>query len=87
MCKILQILLQVMLSLADSSLTSIILMKKDPFSDLNLKLKNVDLELKFNNIFDQRQYTRVTYSGLDIHTQLSELRPRNAILTARFKLL
>lgn len=85
MCKILQILLQVMLSLADSSLTPIILMKKDPFSDLNLK--NVDLELKFNNIFDQRQYTRVTYSGLDIHTQLSELRPRNAILTAKFKLL
>jgi len=37
MCKILQILLQVMLSLADSSLTPIILMKKDPFSDLNLK--------------------------------------------------
>lgn len=59
------------------------------FGDVSakLKLKNVDLELKFNNIFDQRQYTRVTYSGLDIHTQLSELRPRNAILTARFKLL
>ena len=40
-----------------------------------------------NNLFDQRQYTRVSYRGLDIYTQTSRLRPRNAIFTVRFKLL
>ena len=52
-----------------------------------LKLKHVDLELQLNNLFDQRQYTRVTYSGLDIFTHTSQLRSRNAILCIRFKLL
>ena len=59
------------------------------FGDVSakLKLKHIDLELQLNNLFDQRQYTRVSYSGLDIYTQTSQLRPRNAILTVRFKLL
>lgn len=52
-----------------------------------LKLKRVDIELQLNNLFDQRQYTRVSYSGLDIYTQTSQLRPRNAIISVRFKLL
>jgi len=52
-----------------------------------LKLKHIDLELQLNNLFDQRQYTRVNYSGLDIYTQTSQLRPRNYIATIRFKLL
>lgn len=52
-----------------------------------LKLKHIDLELQLNNLFDQRQYTRVNYSGLDIYTQTSQLRPRNIIGTIRFKLL
>ena len=52
-----------------------------------LKLKHIDLELQLNNLFDQRQYTRISYSGLDIYTQTSQLRPRNAIFTVRFKLL
>ncbi|MBQ9666202.1 MAG: TonB-dependent receptor [Bacteroidaceae bacterium] len=52
-----------------------------------LKLKHIDLELQLNNLFDLWQYTRVSYSGLDIYTQTSQLRPRNAILTVRFKLL
>lgn len=52
-----------------------------------LKLKHIDLELQMNNLFDQRQYTRVNYSGLDIYTQTSQLRPRNIIGTIRFKLL
>lgn len=52
-----------------------------------LKLKRVDLELQANNLFDQRQYTRVCYSGLDIYSQTSQLRPRNIIATLRFKLL
>lgn len=52
-----------------------------------LKLKHIDLELQLNNLFDQRQYTRVNYSGLDIYTQTSQLRPRNAVLSVRFKLL
>ena len=51
------------------------------------KLKRFDLEFQLNNIFDLRQYTRVSYSGLDIYTQTSQLRPRNAILTVRYKLL
>ncbi len=54
---------------------------------IKLKLKLVDLELQLNNLFDQRQYTRVNYSGLDIYTQTSQLRPRNIIATIRFKLL
>ena len=52
-----------------------------------LKLKRVDLDLQANNLFDQRQYTRVSYSGLDIYSQTSQLRPRNVIATIRFKLL
>ena len=52
-----------------------------------LKLKHINLELQLNNLFDQRQYTRVNYSGLDIYTQTSQLRPRNIIGTIRFKLL
>ncbi|MDE5999248.1 MAG: outer membrane beta-barrel protein [Bacteroidaceae bacterium] len=57
------------------------------FSDTSVKLKHIDLELQLNNLFDQRLYTHVSYSGLDIYTQTSQLRPRNAILTVRFKLL
>ena len=52
-----------------------------------LKLKHTDFELQLNNLFDQRQYTQVSYSGLDIYTQTSQLRPRNVIFTVRFKLL
>ena len=52
-----------------------------------LKLKLVDLELQLNNLFDQRLYTRVSYSGLDIYTQTSQLRPFNAVMSVRFKLL
>lgn len=52
-----------------------------------LKLKHIDLELKLNNLFDQRQYTRVNYCGLDIYKQTSQLRPRNIVASVRFKLL
>lgn len=52
-----------------------------------LKLKRVDLELQLNNLFDQRQYTHVSYSGLDIYTQTSQLRPRNVVFCVRFKIL
>lgn len=52
-----------------------------------LKLRRVDLELQANNLLDQRIYNRVSYSGLDIYTQTSQLRPRNFIATIRFKLL
>jgi hypothetical protein len=59
------------------------------FGDLSVKykLKRVDLELQANNLFNQKQYTRVSYSGLDIYTQTSQLRPMNIIGTIRFKLL
>ncbi|MBR1666666.1 MAG: hypothetical protein IJ693_00150 [Bacteroidaceae bacterium] len=59
------------------------------FSDIKAKYKlgRCDLELQLNNLFDQRHYTRVTYSGLDIYTNTSQLRPRNILATVRFKLL
>lgn len=59
------------------------------FGDVSakLKLKYIDLELQMNNLFNQRRYTRVAYSGLDIYTQTSQLRERSAVLSVRFKLL
>ncbi|MBQ8050677.1 MAG: TonB-dependent receptor [Bacteroidaceae bacterium] len=59
------------------------------FGDVKAKYKigRCDLELQLNNLFDQRRYTRVTYSGLDIYTHTSQLRPRNVLATVRFKLL
>lgn len=59
------------------------------FGDLmaKYKLKHVDLELQGNNLFNQKQYTRVNYSGLDIHTSTSQLRPLNIIMTIRLKFL
>lgn len=59
------------------------------FGDIKVKYKlgRCDLELQLNNLFDQRHYTRVTYSGLDIYTNTSQLRPRNILATVRFKLL
>lgn len=59
------------------------------FGDVSAKFKlgRVDLELQANNLFDQRQYTRVSHSGLDIYTQTSQLRPRHILRTVRFKLL
>lgn len=59
------------------------------FGDVSAKykLKRVDLELQANNLFNQKQYTRVNYSGLDIYTQTSQLRPCNFLGTIRFKLL
>lgn len=59
------------------------------FGDLSAKykMKRIDLELQANNLFNQKLYTRVNYSGLDIFTQTSQLRPMNIIGTIRFKLL
>ena len=59
------------------------------FGDVKVKYKlgRCDLELQLNNLFDQRHYTRVNYSGLDIYTNTSQLRPRNILATVRFKLL
>ena len=59
------------------------------FGDVSAKykLKRVDLELQANNLFNQKQYTRVNYNGLDIYTQTSQLRPRHILGTIRFKLL
>lgn len=59
------------------------------FGDVSakLKLKHIDLELQMNNIFNQRRYTRVAYSGLDIFSHTQQLRERSAVLSVRFKLL
>lgn len=59
------------------------------FGDVQMKykLKRIDLELDMNNVFNQKTYTRVNYSNLDIYTSTSQLRPFNVIATVRFKLL
>lgn len=59
------------------------------FGDLiaKYKMKRVDLELQANNLFNQKQYTRVNYNGLDIYSSTSQLRSRNIIITIRFKIL
>lgn len=54
---------------------------------LKFKTKKIDYEIEASNLFSRRVYTRVSYSGLDIYTQTSQLRPRNIIGTVRFKLL
>lgn len=54
---------------------------------MKYKMKRIDWELQLNNVFNQRTYTRVSYSGLDIYTATSQLRPRNVLVTARFKML
>ncbi|MBR5436982.1 MAG: hypothetical protein IK120_09010, partial [Muribaculaceae bacterium] len=51
------------------------------------KTKKVDYELEAGNLFNRKTYTRVNYSGLDIFTSTSQLRPRNIVGTVRFKLL
>lgn len=59
------------------------------FGDLmaKYKLKRVDLELQANNLFNQKQYTRVNYNGLDIYSSTSQLRPLSIIMAIRLKLL
>ena len=52
-----------------------------------LKTKHVDWQLELSNLFNQQIYTQLHYSALDINATTASLRPRNAILTARFKLL
>lgn len=54
---------------------------------IKFKTKKIDYEIEASNLFNRRVYTRVSYSGLDIYTQTSQLRPRNIIGTIRFKLL
>ncbi|MBQ8737226.1 MAG: hypothetical protein IJY78_05315 [Bacteroidaceae bacterium] len=59
------------------------------FGDVQAKyrLGIADLELEVNNVFNQKTYTRVNYSGLDIHSSTSMLRPMNIVAKVRFKLL
>lgn len=59
------------------------------FGDVQAKYKlgKADLELEVNNVFNQKTYTRVNYSGLDIHASSSRLRPMSVIAKLRFKLL
>lgn len=59
------------------------------FGDVQAKYKlgKADLELEVNNVFNQKTYTRVNYSGLDIHTATSRLRPMSVVAKVRFKLM
>ena len=54
---------------------------------VRFKTKKVEYELEVGNLFNRKTYTRVNYSGLDIFTSTSRLRPRNIVGTIRFKLL
>ena len=54
---------------------------------VRFKTKKVEYELEVGNLFNRKTYTRVNYSGLDIFTSTSRLRPRNIVGTVRFKLL
>lgn len=51
------------------------------------KIKKVEMEMQINNIFNQKNYTRVTYSGTDIYRSTCQLRPFNVLATVRLKLL
>ena len=59
------------------------------FGDAKIKYrtKRIDYELDAVNLFNRSVFTRVTYSGLDMFTNTSYLRPRHLAFSMRFKLL
>lgn len=58
------------------------------FSDAKIiyRYGRFDWELAFNNIFNRKVFTKVSYTGMDIYTSTYRLRERNALLTLRLKL-
>lgn len=58
------------------------------FGDVKVKYKTgrFDWELEFNNVFNRRTFTKVSYSDMDIYRSTYMLRPRNIMLKVRFKI-
>ncbi len=46
-----------------------------------------DWDLAFNNIFNRKAFTKVSYTAMDIYTGTYRLRQRNVMLTLRMKIL
>ena len=51
------------------------------------KFKKCDVELQLNNLFNQKQFSKVNYDGMNIYRNTYELRPRNIMIKVRFKIL
>jgi hypothetical protein len=52
---------------------------------ISYKLKQIELLLNWNNIFNQNEYAYTSYTGLDTYEYSIRLRPRNLLLTATFR--
>lgn len=50
------------------------------------KLKKVSLSFSLNNLFNQRQYHYVLYNPLSVYSSSLSLRPREALISAKFHL-
>ena len=49
------------------------------------KLKKVDFELNWNNIFNKKEYSYSVFNGLDTYSYSYGIRPMSVILTISFK--
>lgn len=56
-------------------------------SKIIYRLGRFEWNLAFNNIFNFKSFTKVSYNAMDIYTSTYALRERNVILTVRMKLL
>lgn len=58
------------------------------FGDIKLtyKMRRFDWELELNNVFNRREFTRVTYSDMNIYRSVTRLRERNVMLKLRYSL-
>lgn len=59
------------------------------FCDLKLiyKFMKCDVEIELNNIFNRKQFSRVSYDGMNIYRNVYDLRPRNVMVKVRFNIL
>ena len=49
------------------------------------KLKRVDLDLNWNNIFNKKEYSYSVFNGLDNYSYKYGIRPMSILLTVSFK--
>ena len=49
------------------------------------KLKKVDFELNWNNIFNKKEYSYSVFNGLDTYSYSYGIRPMSIMLTTSFK--
>lgn len=59
------------------------------FGDMKVMYRTgrFDWELKLDNVFNRRTFTKVSYTDMDIYRSTYVLRPRNIMLKVRFKIL